>query len=57
MDGGIDFFNGFGDGFLRLSTLHNTNNETLAQSIQEKIMDYALYYSVNNIPKAPDKPK
>lgn len=33
MDGGIDFFNGFGDGFLRPSTLHNINNGTLARSI------------------------
>lgn len=55
MDGGIDFFNGFGDGFLRPS--HNINNETLARHIQENIFDYALYYSVNNIPKAPDNPK
>lgn len=32
MDGGIYFFNGFGDDFLRPSTLHNINNETLARS-------------------------
>lgn len=52
MYGGIDFFNGFGDGFLRPSTLHNINNETLTRRIQENTVDYALYYSVNNIPKA-----
>lgn len=48
MDGGIDLFNGFGDGFLRPSTLHNTNNEPLTRSIQENIVDYAQYYSVNS---------